>query len=73
MEKNTKWIQNLKESGKTTKKTDLEYKYIKMETNMKENGEIIKDMEKELYGEKIIKENLLESIQVNGNMTKNGD
>ena len=40
---------------------------------MKENGEIIKDMEKELYGEKIIKENLLESIQVNGNMTKNGD
>ena len=44
-----------------------------METNTKENGEIIKDMEKELYGEKIIKENLLESIQVNGNMTKNGD
>lgn len=40
---------------------------------MKVNGKTIKDMVKELYGEKILKVNLLESIQVNGNMIKNGD
>ena len=40
---------------------------------MKENGKIIKDMVKELYGEKTIKENLYVNIQVNGNMIRNGE
>lgn len=60
--KNIKSILNTKVNGKTTKKTDLEYKFFKMETSMKVNGKTIKDMVKELYGEKILKVNLLESI-----------
>lgn len=55
------------------KKTVLEFKFTKMEINTKVNGKTIKDMVKELYGEKTQKTNLLENTQENGNSIKNGD
>ena len=66
-EKNGSTSQNISENGLLTKKKDMAYSYILMETNTRDHGLITKEAEREPTGKKSL-ENCIENILGIGTM-----